>query len=283
MNLSDVNPHIRYARVHHAHLGNVKEDSICYDCRIFFAENAKGKVVADGVEYEISNGTAIYFPPHTKYKFSFDDDNDFKMIVLDFDLVSNYFYIKTSLGTATEKTFAPKHAIEYPLPKLLSDVLVKSMPQIQQPLTQCTKNFLVRDSFYRERSSALLKLCLIEFIRHIQKNDTYSALCEDVLDYVHNNYTNQALTNEMIADKFNYHPYHLSRIIKQETGKSLRQYIIDYRLQIAKNYLLTTQHDIEQISWMSGFSSTAYFIKIFHERMGITPKKYRRFRLHTEL
>jgi len=86
-----------------------------------------------------------------------------------------------------------------------------------------------------------------------------------------------------IAEHLNYHPYHLSAIIKQETGKTLHQYLIYYRLQIAKNYLLTTDYDILDIAWKCGFSSATYFIELFRKNTGTTPKKYRSLQVHTEI
>ncbi len=283
MNLSDLNPHIRYARIHKTHFNNVNEYSICYDCRIFFAKKAEGHIIADNTKYNISIGTAIYLPPLTKYKLNFSETPNFEIIVLDFDLVNDFSDLKSGLGTATEKNFNKNKFLNYPLPELLLKPIVKQIPQLLQPLSQCTKNFLICDRFYRERSSAILKLCLLEFIRESQKNETYSGLCEKVIEYIHINYADAGLSNKIISDVFGYHPYHLSRIIKHETGKSLRQYLIDYRLQMAKNLLLTTSDDVEQIAWKTGFASTAYFVKLFHQRTGVTPKRYRRFKLHTEL
>lgn len=283
MEISELNPHIRYARIHQWHLHSGKEFSICYDCRIFFFENTGGSITANGIKYDISNSTAIYLPPLSKYRFDLLNSKNTQIIILDFDLVNDYSDLKSSIGTATESNFNPDKVLNYPIPELLSQPIVKQMPQIRQALMQCTDNFLQMNSFYRESSSALLKLCLIEFIRRNDKNSAYSKLCEQVLAYIHENYAVHTLTNTDIANKFSYHPYYLSCIIKQETGKSLHQYLIDYRLRIAKNYLLTTQHDIEQIAWESGFSSTAYFIKLFREHTGVTPQKYRKFRFHTEL
>ena len=149
-------------------------------------------------------------------------------------------------------------------------------------LTQCTDNFLKKIGFYRERSSALLKLCLLELVCQNFSNTAYSLLCEKVLTYIHENYSDPTLTNNDIAEIFNYHPYHLSRIIKQETGKTLHNYLMYYRLRIAKNLLITTQYDIETISWRAGFSSATYFIKLFRLNTGMTPKKYRKLQFNSE-
>ena len=283
MEISQLNPHIRYARLHYMRLDNGQDFSVCYDCRLFFVESAEGYLIANGNKYKISNGTAIYFPPQTKYRFKFFNDKNFKIIVMDFDLINDFAYLKSSLGTVSEKNFSPEKVLRYPIHEALSKPIVKPLPQICTTLRQCTENFLLKGSFYRESSSALLKLCLLELMRNSSRSSNYSKLCEDVINYIYENYMLQALTNTIIAEKFNYHPYHLNNIVKKETGKSLHRLLIETRLNIAKNYLLTTSYSVEEISWKSGFSSTSYFVKVFKETIGITPKKYRQIRFHAEL
>lgn len=283
MTLSDLNPHIRYAGIHLTQLHYSKKFSICYDCRLFFIVNASGFVTVNDKKYNIANGTALYFPPRTKYRFSFNADSDIKIIVINFDLINKYEQIKDSLGTATENTFSPERVPQYEITEFLLHPIVKQIPQIQNSLEICADNFLKKTNFFRETSSALLKLCLLEMAHQHSKRGTYSELCEQVLSYIHENFHFPTLTNSEIAEKFNYHPYHLSRIIKQETGKTLHQYLISYRLRIAKNFLRTTQYDMEEISWRSGFCSAAYFIKIFREHTGMTPKKYRTLRFYGDL
>ena len=282
MNISVLNPHVRYAMVHRHYERTGNRNKVCYDCRIFFAENAEGYIIADDTKYNISSGTAIFLPPKTKYRFSFTNNENFKITVLDFDLISDFSHIKNSLGTSTEEKFDKTKVPEYPLPELLNAPIVKSIPQIKSLLVQCAENFLNKKDFYRETTSALVKLCLLEFIKE-NKNNSYSQLCEQVLEYIHKNYANPEMNNIKIAEIFNYHPYHLSRIILEETGKTLHTHITDYRLRMAKNLLITTDYTIEQISWKCGFSSTAYFIKLFKMHTSTTPKKYRNAKIHTEL
>ncbi len=282
MEFSDLNPHIRYAKIHFHHINSQAERSMCYDCRLFFVEEGFGAVEINGENYQISNNTALYLPPQSKYRFSFSD-SPIKIIVLDFDLVNDYAHIKASLGFSTESAFQPERAPEYALTEELKNPIVSQFPQIQGFLSKCTEHFLQKPVFYREKSSALLKLCLIELVHSNTIGTIYTDVCEKVIAYIHKNYADSAMTNEDISNHFNYHPYHLSRIMKQETGKTLHQYLIYYRIRVAKNLLLTTQNSIEQISWQCGFGSTAYFIKTFKDHTGETPTSYRKQHLYTEL
>ncbi len=280
MKVSDLNPHIRYARIHKAYICSKKEISKCYDCRIFYFNDVEGSIIANKKKYNICNNTAIYLPPATEYVFNVESQG--KITVLDFDLTNKYEHIKNSLGTATKQSFDKSLMPLYTLPAELSSPIIKIMPQIGRMLTSCTENFIIKEPFYRENSSALLKLCLIGFVKQYEKL-SHSELCENVLSYVHKNFSNPELTNEEIAREFNYHPYHLSRLVKQETGKNLHQYLIYYRLQMAKDFLLTTQYEISHIAWRCGFNSPAYFTKLFKENTNMTPKEYRHLQIHTEI
>ncbi len=282
MKISDINPHIRYAKTQYSHTANATEPRICYDCRIFYIEKATGTVFVNGEEYNITNKMALYFPPKTKYLFRLDRD-DIKIVVTDFDLTNEFSHIKESLSFATEKDFDEGKVLKYDITESLREPIICELPEILPLLKQCTENFMHKRNLYREHSSALLKMCLLRFIEQGPMKNPYSDLCEQVMVYVHENYHKQTLSNSEIGDKFSYHPYHLSRIMKEGTGKTLHQYILWYRLRIAKNLLMTTDKDIDEIAWKSGFASSSHFIKFFRESVGMTPKKFRQQQIFTEL
>ena len=275
MKTSDINPHIRYAATHYTFLDK-NFDSICYDCRFFFVEEGTGTITANGQSYSFLANTAIFLPPGTKYHLYLNkSSHKFTMTVVNFDLINDYCLFSTSLGTASEQNFSPEKLITYELPEVFSNVLVKQVPGLTELLHKCTQEFSNQNSFYRESASALLKLCLMEFQRNHNRDSEMSKIAP-VLQFIHSNYHNATLTNELIATTFNYNPGYLSQMMKDYTGKSLHQYLISYRLKIAKENLITTDDSINIIAWKSGFQSTAYFIKAFKEQTGMTPGKYRK-------
>ena len=275
MKTSDINPHIRYAATHYTFLDK-NFDSICYDCRFFFVEEGTGTITANGQSYSFLANTAIFLPPGTKYHLYLNkSSHKFTMTVVNFDLINDYCFLSTSLGTASEQNFSLEKLITYELPEVFSNVLVKQVPGLTELLHKCTQEFSNQNSFYRESASALLKLCLMEFQRNHNRDSEMSKIAP-VLQFIHCNYHNATLTNELIATTFNYNPGYLSQMMKDYTGKSLHQYLISYRLKIAKENLTTTDDSINIIAWKSGFQSTAYFIKAFKEQTGMTPGKYRK-------
>lgn len=275
MKLSDINPHIRYAWLHKTKFKQHNGTSICYDCRIFYFENTPGKITINKNDYTISNGSVIFLPPETEYELKVDFESNAVMIVLNFDLTNTYEHIKNSLGTATKANFKKENVPNYNINERFSKPIIQYTPQIKEKLISCVDGFTIKNAYYKETASALLKLCLLELIKDTSQQ-TNSELCEKVLAYIQKNFYNTTLTNNDIAMHFNYHPYHLSNIFKNEIGKTLHQFLNYYRLKTARELLITTQYDVSEIAWMCGFSSPAYFTKMFRISTGLTPREFRK-------
>ena len=85
-------------------------------------------------------------------------------------------------------------------------------------------------------------------------------------------------TNKDIAESVNYHEYYVNKLILKQTGMTLHRYLLNCRIQNAEKLLITTEHSIEKIAALSGFTSAAYFISAFRRQCGETPNEYRRRR-----
>lgn len=277
MNLAEINPHIRYARIHEfTHMRTMP--SICYDCRLFYIKEGNGNIMIEGNTYPYSPNTAIFLPPQSHYQFFIEYSAPLQIMIFDFDLIHTYAHLKESFGTATEKSFDPARVLRYDLPEEFSKGMVMAAPQLYESLKKISRGFLTKKPYHRETGSAMLKWCLFELLRE-NASDQESPLIRAIMDYVHKNYQDPALTNEKIAKALHYHPYYISQRVKQSTGKTLNQYLQYYRIRMAKNLLITTDLDINTISWKCGFNSSAYFIKIFKQQTALTPKQFRKSQL----
>lgn len=62
----------------------------------------------------------------------------------------------------------------------------------------------------------------------------------------------------------------------QETfGTSLTKWLIAMRLKYAKMRLLTTEENINDVAFKSGFETTSHFIRCFKKHFGLPPQQYR--------
>ncbi len=63
--------------------------------------------------------------------------------------------------------------------------------------------------------------------------------------------------------------------MKENTGRTLHDYLLEYRIEMAKNLLVTTAGSISSVADNTGFSSYSYFISRFKKETGLSPRKYR--------
>jgi two-component system response regulator YesN len=84
------------------------------------------------------------------------------------------------------------------------------------------------------------------------------------------------LTREKLADIVFLNSDYLARIFKKETNESLSNYISRKRIEIAQEYLTRTNQSVNIIAGLVGFDNVSYFSKVFKERVGMTPKEYRK-------
>lgn len=70
-------------------------------------------------------------------------------------------------------------------------------------------------------------------------------------------------------------PGYFSYIFKQGTGQSFTEYMNELRIQEAKKLLSTTPYKIFEIADRVGYREYKYFVSIFKQVTGMTPKEYR--------
>lgn len=94
------------------------------------------------------------------------------------------------------------------------------------------------------------------------------------MNYIDLNYQSK-ITLEQLSQMVNLSPVHFQRIFTATTGKSPHKYLLDRRLQVAKELLLVSNHSLNEIALMCGFSSQSRFNIVFKQHEGITPTEYK--------
>lgn len=86
---------------------------------------------------------------------------------------------------------------------------------------------------------------------------------------------------QKLADSFGYHEKYLSQLFYRETGIHLKQYLMDHIMERSKEFLLSTDLSITQISVECGFSEPHNFSRAIRKTYGMSPSQLRRnFRQH---
>jgi len=77
------------------------------------------------------------------------------------------------------------------------------------------------------------------------------------------------------AEQLHVHPNYLNTLVKNQTGKTLREHIQERLLYEAKSLLVHTGWDIQTISYVLGFSGHAAFTSFFRKKENISPSEFR--------
>lgn len=93
--------------------------------------------------------------------------------------------------------------------------------------------------------------------------------------YIRDNYMDEALSVKDVSDYVNRTVSYLCTMFKAETNQTLNQYITEYRIERAKQYLREPRYKITEIAPMVGYSDSNYFGKSFKKTVGISPSEYR--------
>jgi len=82
-------------------------------------------------------------------------------------------------------------------------------------------------------------------------------------------------TVKYVAESIHFSPSYLSDLLKKETGKNAQEQIHIFILEEAKNSLLNSEKNINEIAYELGFEYPQYFVKLFKQKTGKTPSAYR--------
>ncbi len=96
-----------------------------------------------------------------------------------------------------------------------------------------------------------------------------------VIDFLEDNYSEHMSLNE-ISQLANVNKSYLCKEFRQYTGKTISEYINYLRCIKAKEFLISTDISITEISYICGFNDPNYFARKFKQIMGVSPSETRK-------
>lgn len=94
------------------------------------------------------------------------------------------------------------------------------------------------------------------------------------MDYIYS-HIHCRITVKDLADHLDISESYLSKLFHQEMGLPVSQYILNLKIEKAKNMLQYSEYKIIDVANYLAFSSQSHFIQVFQKQTGLTPHKYR--------
>lgn len=124
----------------------------------------------------------------------------------------------------------------------------------------------------KEVTISLSKKLKEAFVRHNTLG--YSRNVKNAISFIHNNKF-EKLKTSVIANELGLERTYLAKIFKEETNKTVTDYIKDLKMELAQKMIVDDCYELYEISEMLGYTEYSYFSKIFKKFYGITPSDYK--------
>ena len=95
------------------------------------------------------------------------------------------------------------------------------------------------------------------------------------MSFIEDNYSQDISAKDVAKECLMSYNYFTTRF-KKLLGRSFSSHLNSVRLRHAENALISTDKNITEIAYDSGFSSTSYFISMFSKHKQMTPQNYRK-------
>lgn len=117
-----------------------------------------------------------------------------------------------------------------------------------------------------------------EYVRRVYRNKTAgSGMSPQMIETC--NYISLHLTGRIdihhLASRLDYADYYFSTKFKKEVGMSVRDFIMEQKLQKAQEMLRDSSLEISEVADRLGFETQSHFSDVFRKKTGLSPSKWR--------
>ncbi len=270
MDFSLLNPFIRSVSLYES--SRKSGERVAYDARLIYMISGDLKIELEGLKAKhLTTSQLLYIPAGLKYSLK---GQYLRAVVINLDFDQSFSHKKDVINPVVPTEFDEK-TLHGGAPAPFDKVLFLDDAEIERDnFIDMYQVFVSAEGAYRDVLSARVKLIMIKLAESVCESALPQRMVDALDKYIRENCSSE-ISNTEIGAIFGYHPFYVSRIIKEKKGITLHQYIIAHRLKIARSYLETTKKSIAEIAEETGFTDASYFTKTFKGAFGISPKDYR--------
>lgn len=126
---------------------------------------------------------------------------------------------------------------------------------------------------------SILRKAKLDSITQTDAKDSYSdRRIKLASDFISEHYNSDFSLTEL-SEITGLSAYHFIRVFKKQTGKTPYDFLLDVKIERAKELLSTKDINITQICLSCGFNNPSHFSSIFKRKIGVSPTKYRQLLL----
>ncbi len=218
-------------------------------------------------------GDLAIIPPNCFHRIVSLDEQTYERITINIkETVVNRLSTTDTDLSACFHSFLPHNPPPVHLPVKSREQFTELAHSLENMLNSKEYGSDIMTNVYLSQLLLLTNYCFQQ--NYSLKNNIMPSLIKDIMKYIRGNLQNDFTINDL-SQAFYSNPTYISRMFKKHTGLTLREYILDCRIEHAKK-MLHLGHSVSEACYGSGFHDYANFIRSFKNVVGIPPGKYKK-------
>jgi len=219
-----------------------------------FIISGSGRLEIGGRAYELSGGDSFFIPPDTKMRYfpNPDDPWEYVWFAMRGNSAAEY---GEQLGFSVENAAHP----------------CRQFGRVKNILKRTVDRLEAGEWGYFGVLSALYELLELATSERRPRTEI-----EAVRELVDKSFAVTDFSVDRLCLDVGFSHSQLLRLFKQEYGKTVKQYVIDKRIELACELLENSDLSVRSVAHSCGFSDEIHFMKTFKSRTGMTAAEYRR-------
>lgn len=219
----------------------------------------KGKYFLNGKIFDIEKGDVVFIPRGMIYSTCSEPDAPF------------YHYYLCFNGPDAKSLIARTgFSVDSPVIHTNDDVVKRKLQKIFKLLSRPTYTYIMK-------ANLTLFEIFCYFFQNNKKNDAFGnekiKYVRQTEDIIHEEY-NKGITVDAIARRLKLNRTYLSNIFSTIKGVTIKQYILEYKIDRAKQLIAAGKLSMLQIAQEVGFNDSVNFYRQFKKATLVSPKAF---------
>lgn len=245
---------------------------------IYMCSGQTVHLVNDSTRIVLEQGDLLFLNQHAFHAIEPAGEND---IAINFMILPEFFDVAFTMleGENELRNFIIGSLMQDTGKSDYLHFKVADVLPVQNLVENMIWSLLIQQGHGRKINQTTMGLLFLHLMNYTEKIAQHNEAQKDsmtvmtALRYIEDNYRMASLTE--LAGELNLSVYHLSRLVKQQTGSTFKELLQRKRLNKAVQLLTETKLSISDIIGYVGYDNASYFFRIFKERYGISPREYR--------
>lgn len=291
ISLEEISPYIRYVNNYAPTWSYTEPKRLLFDYEFMYVVNGRTHILYNEQEYDLEKGDFFYFQPGIVNQMRVNGKDGFQTHCIHFDWtppspeedfsVENMYIHPTANEEHYKKVrFLSERPLSYP-ENLTIPTHIKKTPAFTYELfSRCYYAYLKNDTISRMQLKADFISILALLSSYVESgsarnNTVLHPSISRAVEFIQLNY-HTPLTVCRLAEECHLSEKYFGTLFKENLGKSVNQFLLEVRINAAKNLLICTSYPVEEISFKVGFETVYYFSNSFKKFTGLSPSTYRR-------